>query len=331
MPPVTKSHKIAVLCGGPSSEAEVSRRSGRNCYEALLRLGYEKTMLIELDSRVAQTLVEEDIDVVFMALHGKYGEDGCIQGLLEILQIPYTGSRLKAMALSWDKHVTKCLLAQAGLPVLPSVVTRLELSAAQAAIESAGLTYPLISKPPSEGSSVGMQKIETPADLEAALEAAKPYCDEVLIEPFVTGKDLTVGVLHRADGLVAMPILELRSKSASGWYDYEAKYTPGMTEFILPAELSEADTRQVQDLAIAAHKALGCHGVSRTDFVFDTQRNAPFILEVNTIPGMTAVSDLPAQAQVFGLSYDELVDCILQTACLEAALSSSSSKSPVHQ
>lgn len=317
--PVLKSHRIAVLCGGPSSEAEVSRRSGRNCYEALKRLGYSNTMLIELDTRLPQILAEEGIEVVFLALHGQYGEDGCIQGMLEILQIPYTGSRLQAMALTMDKHIAKCLLKEAGLPVLPWVTTTLDETEARHSLESEKLIYPLIVKPLSEGSSVGMSKVCIPKELPQALAAAQPYCERVLIEPFVTGKDLTVGVLQKGTEFLALPILELRSLSASGWYDYEAKYTPGLTEFILPAALPESESKRIQDLAVLAHQALGCYGVSRVDFVYDTERKQPFILEVNTIPGMTAVSDLPAQAEAFGMSYDDLVECILQTACLQTS------------
>lgn len=314
MTPVLHNQKIAVLCGGPSSEAEVSRRSGKNCFEALKRLGYQNTLLMEVDKTIATRLKEESVDVAYIALHGKYGEDGCIQGLLEVLQIPYTGSRLQAMALTIDKDRTKVVLEQAGLPVAKSITVFKGDKTVSTQIAEAKLNYPVMIKPLQEGSSVGMSKVDAETDLQKAMDFASEYSDKLMIEQFITGKDLTVGVLEKNGQPIATPILELKSKT--GWYDYEAKYTPGLTEFILPATLDETLTQKVQQLAIQAHQVAQCQGVSRVDFVLDTQTQQPYILEINTIPGMTDVSDLPAQAKAMGVSYDELVEWILQSATL---------------
>lgn len=319
---VSKLTRIAVLCGGPSSEADVSRRSGRNCYESLKRMGYEHVMLIEVDKNIAEKLKDEEIEVAFIALHGKYGEDGAIQGLLDILEIPYTGSRLKAMAVTIDKDLTKRLLKDAGLPVLPwqsfDVTDTKAIELIKSNSKELALPYPLMVKPLCEGSSVGMSKVEKPEELDAAIEAVAKVSRNVMVEAFITGADLTVGVLEKmtdtGSEFIATPILELRSKSKAGWYDFEAKYTKGLTEFVLPAEISQGTTHRVQELAKQAHKVLGCHGVSRVDFVLDKSTDQPYILEVNTIPGMTDVSDLPAQCQTMGMNYDELVEFILQSA-----------------
>ena len=312
---VSKFANIAVLCGGPSSEAEVSRRSGRNCYEALKRLGYEHVMLIEVDKHVTEKLKDESIEIVFLALHGQYGEDGSIQGLLDILQIPYTGSRLRAMAITWDKDITKRLLKDAGLPVLPWQCFDVDDANQIELIKEGALPYPLMLKPLCDGSSVGMSKVESPEQLEPAIMTVAKTSQKAMVEAFITAADLTVGILEKANGeLLVTPILELRSKSKAGWYDYEAKYTQGLTDFVLPAEISAGTTHRVQALAKQAHQTLGCYGVSRVDFDLDKATDQPYILEVNTIPGMTDVSDLPAQANAIGIGYDELVEMILQTA-----------------
>ncbi len=308
---IQKNTRIAVLYGGLSSERDVSLRSGKNCYEALLRLGYPNVALIDVDRKIAQRLQEEKIELAYIALHGKYGEDGCIQGLLEILGIPYTGNGVAASALTMDKAITKMVLKDAGLPVLPSVVVDMSRKQGQLCQVST-LNYPVIVKPLSEGSSIGMSKVDSPDQLQKALQEASQYGNHIMIEEFIKGKSITVGVFDK-DGMPQVtPILELRP-TQSDWYDLEAKYTQGLTEFILPAELPADTTRKIQQATLAAHQAAGCHGVSRIDFIVDTE-NRFYILEINTIPGMTDLSDLPAQAKAMGVSYDELVECILKTA-----------------
>lgn len=311
---IEKSAKIAVLCGGLSSEREVSLRSGKNCHEALHRLGYSNAVLVDMDRNIAQRLVEEKTDAVFLALHGRYGEDGCIQGLLEILGIPYTGNRVTASAITMDKDMTKRILRDEGLPVVPSVTVHRNGSEHFPLDLFEVLRFPVMVKPATEGSSIGMSKVNEKPQLPDALKTAASHCPTVLVEEFVPGKSITVGVFNRNGKPVVTPILELRTKTE--WYDLEAKYTHGLTEFILPAELPDNITRQIQETTLKAHAAVGCYGLSRIDFVVDAE-NRFYILEINTIPGMTDLSDLPAQAQCMGVSYDELVECILQTAACE--------------
>lgn len=307
---IEKDVKIAVLSGGLSSEAEVSRRSGKGCYEALKRLGYTNVELIEVDTDIAQKLKEGNYDYAYNALHGKYGEDGCIQGILETLQIPYTGCGVMASAVCMNKEYTKRILSTC--PDIPLIKSAFVKKGEDVKEKTKDLKYPLITKPVSEGSSFGMTKVNSPDELEKAYQDAIKYNDDVLIEEYLVGICATVGILEGEDGLFATEILELRPKNE--WYDYEAKYTKGMTEFILPAELSEDMTKQVKEIAIKAFDIAGCKGVSRVDFLIVD--NIPYVLEINTSPGMTETSDLPAQANAMGINYDNLVQIILNGAGL---------------
>lgn len=309
-PMITQETRIGVLCGGLSSEREVSLRSGKNCFEALQRLGYSHAHILDVDRDVARSLKDLSIEVAFLALHGKYGEDGAIQGLLEILDIPYTGNRVAASALTMDKDLTKRILKEAGLPVIPSVTFNLSNGRRDFSVYQQ-LRYPVMVKPINEGSSIGMSKVNAEPDLMPALQEAAKFCQMVMVEEFVAGKSITVGVFEQDGKPVVTPILELRTKTE--WYDLEAKYTEGLTEFILPAELDADTTAQIQAATLAAHQTAGCRGVSRVDFVVAPD-NKFYILEINTIPGMTNLSDLPAQAKAMGVSYDDLVECILLTA-----------------
>lgn len=301
--------KIAVLCGGLSSEREVSLRSGKNVYEALKRLGYKNAEIIDVNRDTAKTLIEKDIKVAYNALHGKYGEDGCIQGTLELLGIEYTGCGVFSSATCINKEYTKTVLRKYNLPLINSVFIK-QGENVKEKVQS--LNYPLMIKPVCEGSSIGMYKVNKPNELEDLYNKALECKQDILIEEYLTGICATVGVLDDNDKTFATEILELRPKNE--WYDYEAKYTKGMTEFILPAELSEEMTKSVKEKAILAHKACECKGVSRVDFLI--VNNIPYILEINTSPGMTDTSDLPAQASVMGISYDQLVLLILNNAGL---------------
>lgn len=309
-PTLNKNSRIAVLYGGLSSEREVSLRSGKNCFDALQRLGYANVELLDVDQRIAQTLLDKQIEIAYIALHGKYGEDGCIQGVLELMGIPYTGCRVAASALTMNKALTKSVLKDAGLPVIDSVVFK--SGSVNGKPVEMNLPYPVMVKPINEGSSIGMSKVDQAEDLKEALKTGFQYADEVMVEQYVFGKSLTVGVVEVKGEPKVTPILELRP-TKSEWYDLEAKYTEGGTEFILPAELSEETTKAIQAATLQAHLAAGCRGVSRIDFVVDSD-NKFYILEINTIPGMTNLSDLPAQAKAMGIGYDELVECILKTA-----------------
>lgn len=301
--------KIAVLCGGFSSEREISLRSGRNVYEALKRLGYKNAELIDVDKNIGKTLIDKGIEVAYNALHGKYGEDGCIQGALELLGIEYTGCGVFASATCINKEYTKTVLRKYGLPLINSVFVR-KGEEVKDAIKD--LKYPLMLKPVCEGSSIGMYKVNKPEELEELYKKSSQCNQDILIEEYLVGVCATVGVLDNNGETFATEILELRPKNE--WYDYEAKYTKGMTEFILPAELSAEMTKSVKEKAIEAYKACNCSGVSRVDFLISD--GIPYILEINTSPGMTDTSDLPAQAAVMGITYDNLVLMILNNAGL---------------
>lgn len=301
-----KNIKIAVLCGGFSSEREVSLRSGKNCYEALLRLGYKNTKLVDVTTNIANDL--KNFDVAYNALHGKFGEDGCIQGLLEILKIPYTGCGVMASSVGMNKEYTKKILRDSGLNLIQSVCTAKEDDVFEAVKD---LKYPLMIKPVCEGSSFGMSKVNSKDELQKAVDEARKYNQDVLIEEYIVGVNVTVGVIEKDGKPFATDVLELRPHNE--WYDYEAKYTKGMTDFILPAEISQEMTVLVKEQAIKAFKACSCSGVSRIDFIIT---DLPYILEINTSPGMTDTSDLPAQSASMGISYDELVELILMSAGL---------------
>ena len=307
---VDKEAKIAVLCGGMSSEAEVSRRSGSGCYEALKRLGYKNAELVEVDKDIANTLKNGKYDYAYNALHGKYGEDGCIQGVLEILRIPYSGCGVMSSAICMNKEFTKRILS-----------TNPDIIMAKSAFVKKGddiyektkdLKYPLFVKPVSEGSSFGMTKVDKSEDLEIAYKTAREYNDDVLIEEFIDGFFVTVGVLECNGEPFATEILEIRPKNE--WYDYEAKYSSGMSDFIVPANLPKDVTKHVKDVAVKAFKTAGCSGVARIDFMM--KDDIPYLLEINTSPGMTVVSDLPAQAAAMDITYDELVQLILNSVGL---------------
>ena len=308
---IDKNSKIAILCGGLSSEAEISRRSGKGCYDALIRLGYKNAELVEVDENIAQVLKNGKYDYAYNALHGKYGEDGCIQGILEILKIPYTGCGVMSSSICMNKEFTKRILATCSdIPLVKSVFVQKGEDVIE---KTKNLKFPVFTKPVSEGSSFGMTKVNSINDLKAAYDEAVKYNDDVLIEEFIDGAFVTVGVLEKDGTDFATEILEIRPKNE--WYDFEAKYTPGMSEFILPAELDTQLTQKVKDIAIKAHQTAGCRGLSRVDFMI-SKDGIPYVIEINTSPGMTTTSDLPAQAKVMGISYDDLVQIILNSAGL---------------
>lgn len=306
---VPKDSKIAVLCGGMSSEREVSLRSGKNVLGALQRLGYKKSEIVDVTSDVISNL--QGFDYAYNTLHGKYGEDGCIQGILEILKIPYTGCGVMSSAICMNKEYTKRILSTCkDIPLIKSVFIK-KGDDVQEAVKS--LKYPLITKPVSEGSSFGMTKVNKPDELLNAYEEAVKYNDDVLIEEFIDGFFVTVGVLGNPGKEFATEILEIRTKTE--WYDFDAKYTKGLSEFIVPATgLSKEATKKVKEIAVKAHQTAGCSGVSRIDFMI--RDDEPYFLEINTNPGMTDTSDLPAQAGVMGIDYDHLVLMILNSVGL---------------
>lgn len=295
-----KGH-VAVLMGGLSAEREVSLTSGKACAQALERKGYRVTWHRRRRD-VAAALVKAKPDVVFNALHGRYGEDGCVQGVLDLLGIPYTHSGLLASALAMDKPMAKTVFAAAGLPLVEHrLVTRADMAAGHP------MTPPYVIKPMKEGSSVGVH-IVLDAD-EPVIEAEDwPYGECVMVERYVPGRELTVAVM----GDRALGVTEIQP--GERFYDYEAKYTEGRARHLVPAPVSQEVYDRAQELAIAAHRALGCRGVSRADFRYDEQGEGLVLLEVNTQPGMTPLSLVPEQAAHAGIGFDDLVEWMVEQA-----------------
>ena len=305
---VQKDSKIAVLCGGMSSEREVSLRSGKNVLAALQRLGFKNAALVDVSENVTEDL--NGFEFAYNTLHGKYGEDGCIQGVLEIMKIPYTGCGVMSSSICMNKEYTKRILRGTNVPLINSIFL---LPNEDPVKKVLSLEYPLMVKPVSEGSSYGMSKVSCDGELYDAVKLARKYNDEVLIEEFIDGFFVTVGVLEKEGKTFATDILEIRTKTE--WYDFDAKYTKGLSEFIVPATgLSKEAYELTQSYAVEAHKAAGCSGVSRVDFMIKDDK--PYFLEINTNPGMTDTSDLPAQAKVGGIDYDNLVLMILNSVGL---------------
>ncbi len=287
--------------GGPSVEREVSLSSGRECATALRVAGYE---VVELDAGrdLATRLAAIKPDVCFNALHGRWGEDGCVQGLLEWLGMPYTHSGVLASALAMDKTRTKDVYRAAGLPVVESLLARkAEVSAAHM------MAPPYVVKPNNEGSSVGVHIVHEGANAPPQLAAIMP--DVVMVEAFVAGRELTTTVM----GERALTVTDILTE---GWYDYHAKYAPGGSRHVLPAEVPKDVFEACLDYALRAHKALGCRGLSRTDFRWDETRGLAglVLLETNTQPGMTPTSLAPEQAAHVGISFPELCRQIVEDA-----------------
>ena len=302
---------VGVLMGGLSGEREISLLSGGNCLRALQSRGY-KAVAIDAVRDVAQRLDEEGVEVAFLALHGRFGEDGTIQGLLEMMGIPYTGSGVLASALGMNKTAAKKVVRGSGVPTPDYCEVDPEEDTRSAALRVASeLGCPAMLKPVEEGSSLGVFKCRHETELFTALAEGRAQFGRLFAERFVAGTEITVGVLERDGGVEALPVLELVPKN--DFYDYEAKYTEGLTEFIIPARLSPAVYAESQRVALDAFAAIGCRGYARIDIMVDSE-GRPWFIEVNTLPGMTELSDLPAQAAAAGISYEELVETILLTA-----------------
>ena len=304
-----RRREIAVLMGGWSREREVSLKSGENVYRALKKLGYRA---VKVDLAAPDELIPKlaGIEVAFICLHGGLGEDGTLQALLDVLGIPYTGSPALACRLAMDKLLAKEAFERAGLPTPPWLRYEPDPKWPELARERLGL--PLVLKPIGEGSSLGVEIVRREEELEGAIRRAREHLgEEFFAERYIPGKEITAGILRTRGEDRALPLIELRPRRE--FYDYQAKYLPGETEFIIPAELDESTTGKVQKLALEAHRALGCYGFSRVDLRV-TEAGEAYILEVNAIPGMTETSDLPKAAQAAGISFEELVEYMLQTA-----------------
>ena len=300
-----KQKQIGVLLGGLSGEREISLRTGAAVVKALEESGY-RVVAIDAGRDLAEQLRAAQVEVAFIALHGRYGEDGCVQGLLEMLGIPYTGSGVLASALAMDKLLTKQILLQHELPTPGYVVCR--RGDALEPLSETFKHYPLVVKPNAEGSSLGMTIARDREQLLTGLKLALDCDRTVLIEEFVDGLEVTVGVLNDA----ALPMIQIVPKS--GFYDYTAKYNAGQTEYILPAPLPPVLYQRIQQVALDACQAVGCRGAARVDFMVRDREF--YCLEINTIPGMTATSLLPKAAAAAGMSFNQLVSTILEDAGL---------------
>jgi D-alanine-D-alanine ligase len=295
--------KVAVLMGGKSAEREVSLKSGGMVLKALRAKGVD-AQPFDPKERDFAALEKERFERVFIALHGRFGEDGTVQGILEWLGIPYTGSGVLASALAMDKLRTKRIWAAEGLPTAPHAVLTKETNL-KGATRKLGL--PLFVKPAREGSSVGMTKVKRAGDLEEAFTLAVNYDAVVIAEKFIDGPELTVAIL----GEQVLPII--RIETPREFYDYEAKYLADDTRYLIPSGLSKAKEQQIQAMCLKAFQALGCHGWGRVDLMLD-KRGKPYLLEINTAPGMTDHSLVPMAARAVGISYEELCVKILEGA-----------------
>ncbi len=308
-----KDKKILVICGGTSGEKEVSLRSGRNVYNALKSFDLNVELLEIKKDFVSEILNARPFDVVFNILHGKPGEDGTVQGFLDLLGIPYTGSGVLGSAIGMNKIITKKIFQNEGIPTPPYVAIYHYDDFEEKLKEAEDkFGYPMMFKPKDEGSSLGVKICKTREEVIQTYEESKNKFEDFFLEKYIKGKIITTGVLGTGKNAFALPILELRPKKRE-FYDYTAKYTKGATEFILPAELPEKLTEKIQRLSVKAHLAIECRGFSRVDGVV-SEEGKPYLLEVNTLPGMTDLSDLPAEARAYGMSYEELVLFILNTA-----------------
>jgi D-alanine-D-alanine ligase len=299
-----------VLMGGYSEEREVSLRSGAAVLKALNNLGYEAEAL-DLKGSPVQRIIDYKPDLVFLALHGKDGEDGTVQGLLEILGIPYTGSGVASSAIGINKVLTKKMLVYEGIPTSPFAILRKHAYLApeietQALLANIGL--PMVIKAATQGSSIGTYIVREANGILTALEAAFTYDPEVLVEKFIDGTEVTSTVIGNEEPEI-LPLIEITS--ANEFYDFESKYTPGMCSHIIPARVAQTIQDAIAELSKQVYKALDCRGYARIDYIID-KNGQPFVLEINTIPGMTEMSLVPDAARAAGISFEELVERIVQ-------------------
>jgi D-alanine-D-alanine ligase len=302
--------RLALIAGGKSSEREVSLKSGNQVYQALNQNKYDIRRYDPLTDLGSLVRDAGDLDVALIIMHGRGGEDGSMQGLLDLLEIPYQGSGVLASALAMNKELSKIVYQQAGLQVPRTLIFDRQGAPSPREIEAA-LGLPLVIKPVSEGSSIGVTKASTPKTLQTGLAAAFALDNRVLVEEFIPGTEVTGGVLGNAR-LQALPLVEIIPASTYAFFDYEAKYQPGASQEICPARLEADLTRRAQECALTAHKALGCRGYSRTDMMIKDGKI--YVLETNTIPGMTATSLFPQGAKAAGLDFPDLLDTLINLA-----------------
>lgn len=305
-----KKKKVGVLMGGISREREISLRTGKAILKALSEKGYN-VHPIDVGHDIAEILVKERIECAFLALHGRFGEDGTIQGMLELMGIPYTGSGVLASALAMHKVMTKKVFLLEKIPTpLFEVFQRQDIE--KGLPRSIGLPLPVVVKPAREGSTIGVSIVRKEEELLPALQSAGEYDEEILMEEFMKGKEITVGVL----GNLPLPVIEIVPKS--GFYDYHSKYTKGETQYIIPARIPREKYLYAQEISLKVFRTLGCSDCARVDLMTDEEGN-PFIIDVNTMPGMTETSLLPQAASYAGIGFGDLAERILLGASLKIA------------
>jgi len=303
--------RIAIVSGGDSSEAKVSRNSGQAIETALLEI-YREVRQIELDTKIVPNLLAFNPDVIFPALHGPPGEDGTVQGMLEILGFPYVGSGVKSSAVAMDKILAKQVFKGAGLPLANHVIADQEIETSELLKNiTSNLGTSICIKPPNQGSALGVTLISREEDIEMALNNAFKFASKVLVEERVFGREVTVGLIDTEKGVKAFPIIEVTTPE-DAWYDYEHRYTAGLSKHVVPAKISSKLSLDIKNCAIEAHKSLGCRDLSRADFIL--RGDEFFLLEVNTLPGMTSTSLYPEGAESFGLQFPQLLNHLINRA-----------------
>jgi D-alanine-D-alanine ligase len=306
--PSLKKKKIAVMMGGLSREREISLKTGKAILKALTEKGYMVTP-IDVGDDIAEKLVKEKIECAFLALHGRFGEDGTIQGMLELMRIPYTGSGVLASALAMHKIMSKKFFLCEKIPTpCFEVFQREEIK--KDPPKKISLPLPIVVKPAREGSTIGISIVRKDEELGSALRKAGEYDEEILVEEFMKGREITVGILEN----IPLPVIEIVPKS--GFYDYHSKYTKGETQYILPARIPREKYLYAQEIGLRAFQELGCLSLGRVDLMTDEDEN-PFVIDVNTMPGMTETSLLPKAASYAGIPFEDLVERILLGASLK--------------
>jgi D-alanine-D-alanine ligase len=306
--PSLKKKKIAVMMGGLSREREISLKTGKAILKALTEKGYT-VVPIDVRDDIAEKLIKEKVECAFLALHGRFGEDGTIQGMLELMRIPYTGSGVLASALAMHKIMSKKFLLCEKIPTPRfEVFQREEIKKGYP--KKVSLPLPVVVKPAREGSTIGISIVRKDEELDPALKMAGEYDEEILVEEFMKGREITVGILEN----IPLPVIEIAPKS--GFYDYHSKYTKGETQYILPARIPREKYLYAQEMSLKAFQELGCSGVGRVDLMTDEDEN-PFVIDVNTMPGMTETSLLPKAASYVGIPFEDLAERILLGASLK--------------
>lgn len=307
---VLKFGKIGVLMGGPSTEREISLKSGKAVYDSLIQEGFNAVAIdIKSEGQEENTrlIKSQEIDIAFIALHGRFGEDGQMQGILDTMGIPYTGSGVRASRLAMDKIASRTIFESSGLAV-PRYKAEDRISYnANWKIHNNDFALPLVVKPATHGSSIGLTIVDRKENLDKSVDLAFSFDETIIIEEYIRGREVTVGILDEKP----LPVIEIIPKNR--FFDYEAKYEAGMTDYVVPAQLGDAVAQNIQETALSAHKLLGCYGCSRVDMILSNDK-IPFVLEVNTIPGLTKTSLLPKAAKVVGIDFQHLCVKLIELA-----------------